>query len=68
MPYIKRTPAEREAYQAHFREMRDKVQSHADADYDCGNRNWVCACETCTEWRKQGFKPSQERRPLAVPF
>jgi len=64
----KRTPAQREAYQKHLREQRDKVQSHADGDYACGNKRWVCACGACREFREQGFKPAQERKPLAMPF
>ena len=67
MKPIKRTPAERAAYQELLHQTTALMQRHADADYACG-RKWVCACGACRTYREDGFKPAQERRTLASPF
>lgn len=60
---MKRTPEQLKAFQYGLKAELAKTQSHADADYACG-RKWVCACGLCRVMREQGFKPTQERRPL----
>jgi hypothetical protein len=49
------------------RELHATGQSHADADYKCG-RKWTCFCGACRRLRDAGWKPTQERTALAMPF
>jgi hypothetical protein len=62
---MKRTPEQLKAFQYGLKAEIAKAQSHADADYARG-RKWVCACGLCRVMREQGFKPTQECKPLRV--